>query len=479
MLKNTRVERAMNLAFLITLFFMPIETAMTLRLGSLSPYKISFLVLIGLMLYTTFDQGPMVFMRSFIEGFKRYKWAIISIILYFAFDIISLAWTNDKTFSLKKYVTIGPMVIMAIYACYYYYGPRVERALRKERLRAMSLAMALVALFLSLLTWLTYLVFSRTYYILTLSLQSDYNQYILPILLGYICGIYYINTMEESWHRYGLFLGFSMIIMPIFYLSGSRRTMVLYLGVYAILAMAFMITNFTRKKGGFSIILSLVLIGFVLVGHKLVIDGFGYYSNHVYREMEEEAKKLGINAPSAQMDKSDGIIHGFRLEQDANWKESSLESGEAMGRRKALWTIAMNNIKSFSKKELLIGRGGSYQRDMYREESARELLFADGTPDMGQDFHPHSMLVLEMVNGGIIKLGLCLAFVLGIGIYDIILLVRKNYQEFVMVSAYGGVFLANQLIDSIYGILQNRLTWIFLFIVLGALGIGSRRKKIK
>ena len=179
------------------------------------------------------------------------------------------------------------------------------------------------------------------------------------------------------------------------------------------------------------------------------------------------------------MDKSDGIIHGFRLEQDANWKESSLESGEAMGRRKALWTIAMNNIKGFSKKELLLGRGGSYQRDMYREESARELLFADGTPDMGQDFHPHSMLILEMVNGGIIKLGLCLAFVLGIGIYDIILLVRKKYQEFVMVSAYGGVFLANQLIDSIYGILQNRLTWIFMFIVLGALGIGNRIKKIK
>lgn len=471
-----KTDKTMDLAFLLTLFFMPIEMAMTLRLGSLSPYKISFGVLVVLMIITAIKGNFTVYVNSFIEGFKHFKWAIISIVLYFLFDILSLAWTNDIMFSLKKYVTIAPMFIMAIYATYYFYNPSISPVDRKVRVRNLALVYGSIALVLSLLTWIMYLVFARTYYILTLSLQSDYNQYILPIIIGYVCAVYYINTMRPSWQRYALFVGISTILMPNFYLSGSRRIMVMYMLVFAFLSLYFLISNLSYKKTLSTFILSLALIGGVVLAHNTIIKGFDYYSTYVYKTMEEEAKKQGIKPPSAQMDKSDGIIHGFRLEQDADFKESTLASGEALGRRSALWSIAINEIKSFSIKELFIGKGGSNQRDIYRTDEARAILFPPGTTDPGQDFHPHSMIFLEMVNGGLIKTGSVVSLVLAVVFYDFVLLKRKYYHEFMMVSGYGAIFIASQMIDSFYGLLQNRMTWILLFIVLGALGKLADKK---
>lgn len=479
MTNKLKIEKIMNLTFLLTIFFIPIEMAMTLKIGSLSPYKISFAVLTILLIYNIATGSFKTYFKSFIKAFSKFKWAIISIVLYFIFDIISLAWTKDIIFSLKKYATIAPMIILSIYATYYFFGPNVNPTLRKERLRNLAMCFGIVALSLSIFTWITYFIFNRTYYIMTLSLQSDYNQYVLPIILGYVCGVYFINTMRNCWQKYMIFAAYSTILMPNFYLSGSRRVMAIYLIVFAFLSLSFLITNMVNKKSLGTFLISVVIIAGVVASHKIIIDGFEYHSKYVYKTMEEEATKKGIKAPSAQMDKSQGIIHGFRLENDASYKESTLETGQAMGRREILWTLALRDIKNFSKKELLIGKGGSQQRDLYRTKEAREMLFADGTPDLDQDFHPHSMILIEMLNGGAIKTILVLSVVLSIIFYDFVNLFRKNYQEFVMISGFGGIFLASQMIDSIYGLLQNRMTWIYLFIVLASLGeLKKTRYKI-
>lgn len=472
MIKKLDIEKLMNWLFLITIFFMPVEMAMTMRIGNyLSPYKISFILLVLVLLASMLSGKFGVYFKSFIRAFSHYKWAIISIILYFAFDLVSLAWTKDIGFSLKKYVSIFPMLILAFYACYYFYGPRVNASLRKERLRKLALTFGLIALFLSVLTWIVYFIFARTYYIMTLSLQSDYNQYVLPIIIGYVCGVYYINTMEEDWQKKLVFLAYSMILMPNFYLSGSRRIIVMYLLVFAALAIYFIVTSMAEKKTLGNLFICLAIIAMVLGSHQVIIKGFNAYSKYVYDTMEEDAMKKGINPPSAQADKSDGIIHGFRLENDADYKEKTLESGDALGRRKTIWTIAFNEIKSFNKKELLIGRGGSNQRDIYRTEEAREMLFPQGKiTDTGSDFHPHSMLLVEMVNGGLIKTGITLSIVLSMIYYAIKIALKKKFHEFIMVAGFGAILLSSQMIDSIYGLLENRMTWIFFFIVLGSLG---------
>lgn len=477
MANRIRLNKAMNLLFLLTLFFIPVEMSVTINIGFLSPYKITFLLLIILVFYSAIRGNFLVYVKSFIRGFMHFKWAIISIVLYFIFDIVSLAWTNDIVFSLKKYVTIFPMLVLAVYATYYLYGPDLDPRLRKERVRNLALVFALIALGLSLLTWTIYLIFARTYYILSLSLQSDYNQYVLPIIIGFVCGVYYINTMKPCWQRYVLFFAYSLILMPNFYLSGSRRIIVMYMLVYIALSIYFTITNLSYNKSILSFLASIIIVVGVLIGHQVIIDGFEYYSKYVYDTMEEEAKRQGIKPPSAQMDKSDGIIHGFRLEKDIDFKEDTLESGEAMGRREALWTIAINEIKSFSPKELVLGRGGSYQRDIYRTEEAREILFYDDwPPDTGQDFHPHSMILIEILNGGIIKLGLVISVVLSMIYYLFIILFRRHFHEFTMIAGYGAIFLSSQMIDSIYGLLQNRITWFFFFIVLGSLGKMAEQK---
>lgn len=474
------IDKIMNLAFLLTLFFIPIEMAMTIRIGSMSPYKLTMLVLLAGMVYSLSQGRLMTYVQSFIDTFLKFKWAIISIFLYFVFDIVSLAWTKDIIFSLKKYATIGPMVILAIYATYYLYGPEVSPEKRSQRLRKLALCFGLIALFLSLLTWIMYFIYKRTYYIMTLSLQNDYNQYVLPLIIGYVCGVYYINTMKPSWQRYVLFAAYSAILMPNFYLSGSRRIMVIYVIIFAILSLYFLITNLSYSKSILSLLISLGVIGGIFLSHKIIIDGYQFYSRYVYETMAEDAKRKGIKPPSAQMDKSDGIIHDFRLEQDASFKEDTLESGQAMGRRGILWSIAFNEIKSFNIKELLIGRGGSYQRDIYRTEEARALLYDRDRVGAEQDFHPHSMVLVDMLNGGLIKTSLTLSLVLAMVYYALLNFLRKNYHEFILIGGYGAILLLSQIIDSIYGLLQNRMTWFFIFIVLASVGDLKKRnfKKI-
>ena len=89
MTNKLKIEKIMNLAFLLTIFFIPIEMAMTLKIGSLSPYKISFAVLTILFIYNIATGSFKTYFKSFIKAFSKFKWAIISIVLYFIFDIIS------------------------------------------------------------------------------------------------------------------------------------------------------------------------------------------------------------------------------------------------------------------------------------------------------------------------------------------------------------------------------------------------------
>lgn len=467
------LEKLMNYLFLITIFFIPIEISVNMHIGRvLSPYKISFILLCLLYLYILlryWNYEKYNITKSLTKLVVEYKWTLIFISLYFIFDLVSLLWTKDIRFALLKYISIIPMVVLFLYSTLYFFKPYVTDKMRFERTRIICLVMGLMALSMALGTWIIYLIYNRTYFILRMSLSPDYNQYILSILMGYICGIFYIFTMEKSNYSIASFFAYSTIIIPLFQISGSRRTMLIYIPLFIIFAL-FLLFKLYRSKMNKMLLLSVLLTCLVLVINFSIIKGYEIHAGKVYNRLYQEAIDSGVKPVSAGENREEGIIQDFRLEKDLEFKSETIKSGEALSIRNILWTIAKDEIKSFNTKEILIGKGASHQKDVYRTEDALNAIFHNNIPDEIVGFkHPHSMILVELLNGGVIKLILCLGIVVSILLYTISLIKKKSFSGLLLILIYGAVFLSSQIIDSIYGLPENRLTWIYFIIVLGVI----------
>lgn len=467
------IEKIMNYLFFITLFFIPLEISLNMHIGRfISPYKISFILLCILYLYTlirywNFEKYNIT--TSLVKLIKNYKLTIIFISLYFVFDILSLFWTADIRFSLSKYITIIPMLVLFLYSVLYFFKPYVTEKMRFERTRIICLVMGLMALSMAMATWIIYFIYNRTYYILRMSLSPDYNQYILSILIGYVCGVFYIFTIKKTNYSIASFFAYSLVILPLFQISGSRRTMLIYIPLFIIFTL-YLLFKLYRLKMNKKILMSILITILILILNFSIIKGYEIHAGKVYERLYQEALDSGLEPVSAAKNRQEGIIQDFRLEKDLKFKSDTIKSGEALSIRNTLWKIAIDEIKSFNIRELLIGKGASHQKDLYRTEKALNILFPDEVPDGISGFkHPHSMVFVELLNGGIIKLSICLGIIISILVSSINLIKKKYFAGLLLVLIYGAILLYSQLIDSIYGIPENRLTWIYFIIVMGVI----------
>lgn len=474
------LEKIMDILFLSTIFFIPIEISLNLRfLKFVSPYKISILLLSILFIYNFllfYKEGYQEIKYSLKNLFSKYKFVVITVVIYFLFDLISLLWTKDIRFALRKYITIMPMVVLFLYSCVYFFRTE-DTFIRYQKTRHIALSMGLMAFALSLATWIVYLVNNRTYYILRMSLSPDYNQFTLSIILGFLCGMYYILTIKEVQLKLVSFFCYSLTIMPLFHLSGSRRTMLIYLPIYAILSL-FLLVEINRKKNRNLLILTIIIVVSIPLLNQMLIEGYNAHSSKVYKRMYDESIEAGKELVSAAESKEETIIHEFKLEQNLQFKSDTIRTGEAFQARNTLWKIATDEIKSYNNLELLIGKGASHQRDVFRTDEAVKVLFPDEQPkEFSGYIHPHSMIFVELLNGGIIKLSIVLAVIISVLYYAFKTFKNKSYYGVLLILLYGAVFLSSQVIDSIFGLLESRLTWIFLMLVLGM--ISYRGKDIK
>lgn len=467
------LERIANYLFLITVFFIPMELAVDLRIGRIfTPYKL-FLLLLILTVGILVSRDPVIYRRISFDAlrqmYRRMRRLLIPLGLYFLFDLVSLFWTADVWFALKKYITILPMVVLSLYGGYYFYDPRLNFSMRYERFRSLTGTIGLMALALALISWGLFLFYGRTYYILRMSLQSDYNQYIISIFLGFLCGIYRIHSIKDSRSQLLLFFLYSVLILPLFYISGSRRTMLLYMPVFGIIGVGMLLSAVQQHRRGL-IIGTMVCVLSATALHFALIDYFEVRSARIYQEMEDEAIGNGQELVSASMDKREGIVQGFRLEQGLEFKTQTIASGDAIGIRERIWARVMEELGSFSAREWLIGRGGSYQRDLLSGESSETKLFPEGRPDgTKMPKHPHSMVFVDLLNGGVIKLGLTVLTVFAVLSYSAVLIRAKDGPGSLLLLLYGGFHLSSQFIDSIYGLWESRLTWLLVMLLMGLL----------
>lgn len=198
-----------------------------------------------------------------------------------------------------------------------------------EALKKLFFTGGIVALFLSVLTWIYVIFLGRTFYILRTSLQSDYNQYALSIYIGFFIGLFYILKYSTKYKLIKFFV-FITLVGPIFYTSGSRRFLLAILPSFMIF-IVFAILYVKRLNNNFNIKKFIIVLFLSLLTSFAIISLYNNHSNKIYEKLKNEFNSDDFIS-SMDVD-TDDILHGFALEKSLSEKAETIKSGSALGQR--------------------------------------------------------------------------------------------------------------------------------------------------
>lgn len=136
---------------------------------------------------------------------------------------------------------------------------------------------------------------------------------------------------------------FSVLELSTIYLTGSRRAFIIEIFIVIFLVI-FILVNALRLRAGRAekekIVCKFMVI--TIIGYTLFVSLMQYQFDRNY----ENGK------------------HSM-LENNVDENFSTIFTGQAMGKRAIIWTIAFDELKTYNAKELFFGKGSSYSSDLY------------------------------------------------------------------------------------------------------------------
>lgn len=474
MLKDISSKDISEFFFLFTVFLLAFEPAIFVN----HAYRPIFIYSLGLGLIFMVPS----FLRKPREELSRLAisirdsllnfYPLIPLIAYIIFDLASLAWTNNDAYIVNKYRIMVPLIVLLIYGIYHFYDRKLSVEEKLARGQRLVLSLGICALVLALIVHLHLMVYGRTYFILRTSLQFNYNRFAQSLMLGYFAGIYLISRIENK-NKYIIFVLYSVLILPLLYTSGSRRFIIMYIPAFLFISIPFIIEGIQKfREDKLAIVLAIFSIGLVLLINNFAIGLFMDRSLDLYNEIRSDLENNGEDYPSAMERPYPGIVHPFRKEQPLTRVQGSIGSGEAANQRAAIYDIVTNRLDNFTRQEWIRGAGGSEQYDVFQSDYAKRVMEEEGIDSIA---HPHSFIFIDLLNGGIIKLAITLIMVLA----SVVMCLKfglRNYRELFFLGAYGIVYIANELINSSWGLQENRLTWVFFLLIMGLACLYGKNK---
>lgn len=453
----------------LALCLIPVKSAVFFRYDHLPLYWIPLWMSLGLTVLWWIQKkkdGQRLFPS--VKPSLKLLLFVVPLIAYFVFDWYSLAWTQTPEFLTNKYKLVRPLSLMLILLyCYFF---EADTASRLRRGLIIPSAMGATAWGLSITCWILVAVYGRTHYIMRTALQSNYNRFSIAILLGALCGVYVLSQLRGRAKFLGL-MAFLLPIYPIIYTSGTRRWMVLFIPLFFVINAPIIIETIRQwKKDKFAIALCVAALGISFWGAQQIITLYEANASVVYEEMHLAAPNEGRDAVSAAEDRSDGIIQPFRQERTLDAVEDTVESGEAQGQRDVIFAITKDVLDDFTQREWWFGLGGSAHVDIYRTEEARAAAEAHGMQPFA---HPHNFVLIDLIDGGIVKLVLMVLVLLACLIL-IIPLAKRDLTTFVFMLFFAGLHLLDEFVTSNSGILVNPLTWVFFAMVVAWLPVKNQ-----
>ena len=448
MRQTDKISFGLKTFLLLTLYFLWLEIAIPFKI---SVFKV-FLLISVVLFFVKFILDGRYMIRGKIKLSKINLLFIFILGLYIVIDLIGMIYSPVRIFAFTKYAVVIPMVILIL--MFYF---TIET---KQDINNILLAMGLGSITIAVYTLLAYFVFTgiKVSYYTQLSLIKDYNISSTLILMGAVITlIMIIQSKFQGKTKFILFTLVSITSSSVIYLSGSRRSLILIFAEGAVIVLYYLFVSFRDRK---KFIKTMLVTIIMLVVTSLSVMG----TQALLKTQSQEIKK-------------DKIVNPM-LENDLSVKYESLQNGRALVRREYIWGLAFKNIKDFSFKQKLVGKGSSYDCYMYTYVYQKEMnsLYSGKVGKLG-DMHPHNGFLSDLLNGGILKLIVSIGVWIAIFI-QLIVLLSKDIDKLMLVLLSWGTIFSNMMMSGRYGYIYYKEFWMTLLITFIFIELKNYNNKI-
>ncbi|WP_102400022.1 hypothetical protein [Haloimpatiens massiliensis] len=406
------------------------------------------------------------------------KYILILLNLYILYDLITIIYSPVKMYALSKYIIIIQMYVLFLVI---YYSSQ-----KKQYIYELFLTIGIGSLGLAIISFLAYFGIIPIYVpsIEKISLLSDYNVATTTILIGIIILFAIISKIldKKMYGKFNIYISLICILaIPVIFNGGSKRAVLLLGFDLVVLLLYYIFKLYSMKKiniKSISVIIFSILISVMVTAkvNELVIK----VSNG---EKVIEYKVKPNNKENDQSDKNsknDLNIDSSKSGYSINNAYKTIYKGGALSKRRIIWDIAFKDISKYKLKDILIGKGAGYSSYIYSniyQENIQQLYKNKKEVKLGGN-HPHNCFMIDILDGGIIKL------LLGLGIWSLILFeIIKIFKldktlGVILFTAFTTIF-CNNMISGRFGYIYDKAFWIFIALCMASINVLNHNEREK
>ena len=440
--KKIRIELVFEVLFHLTLCLMMIDWIYPLPVffGPLGVYEITFL-LMCLMLFVQIVTDRKRFFDCVLRTLCASKTLTVSLLVYFAFGVVTIFYSNDVLFSLSKYIVAVQMIAFCLAAVYYVLG---KQAGAMERLHRIVLNLGISAWLCAIISLVGYFNNRYTAYLERISPIRDYNQYATILLVGLLCvSIYFISAARESTWRFFLLIPFAMVLVAACYEAVSRRSLILMFVIGLLLVISMVICTWKEfkkerkvKRLAFQWVGVICCVGISLLSlqvlHQMTLEAYVIRvenqiepSSGIIMPLEPNQQKPGQNKPGQQ-----GLDPLLSDMTEETYK--TIIDGTAGNKRAIIWRAAIDTIKKSTPLQLLFGYGAGYDFLLY--DNLDNPLVQDIARSYGFQAPPqywmnsHNIFIQNFLEGGVVLIA-CLLFLCISILCSVLRLLKQSFLQ--------------------------------------------------
>lgn len=469
--------KALGFFFHATLALMLIDWAVPELFwkGLISPYEISF-VLTGLVFLGCFFFSGREMIRQVIQTLAVSKWMVLVLCAYLLMGIVTLFYAQSVIYAVTKYIVVVQMLFFGV--CAFVYAS-MKRKVGGNILREIYANIGISAIIIAVLGYFGFFTGTKTVYLDRISPIPDYNQYTTILLIGLVCGIFWLLNLKIRKHyRYLAVSGLCCVLVPAIYIAGSRRSYLLMLAVMALLAGYLIVSEvlaYAKKKDVRQFGLSL---GCVFLCIMCVVLSLNLLEGAV-KDIADKRMQQIMGMPTDPTISLDGdgvgvinpddtipsvVIPG----NDLSETYQTIASGTALAKRELIWNAALDKITASGPLRLIVGYGASYSADLYDDltnPKVQQVHSAYGYNENNKArehwMNTHNLFLQDILEGGIVLLVIQLAVVALAAVYTIKLLLREPLHGVTLGILYGILFVT-LFLSSGRGMISNKFFWLLM-----------------
>lgn len=479
--------KALGFFFHATLALMLIDWAVPELFwkGLISPYEISF-VLTGLVFLGCFFFSGREMIRQVIQTLAVSKWMVLVLCAYLLMGIVTLFYAQSVMYAVTKYIVVVQMLFFGV--CAFVYAS-MKRKVGGYILREIYANIGISAIIIAVLGYFGFFTGTKTVYLDRISPIPDYNQYTTILLIGLVCGIFWLlNLKIRKSFRYLVIGALCCILVPAIYIAGSRRSYLLMLVIISLLAGYLVISEiyeYVSKKEGRQFAVGLVCL---LLCAVCVVLSMNLLSSAVKNTADKRMQQImGTDTEMV------GPTVGDRFEEtfpnviisgtDLSETYQTIASGTALAKRELIWGAALDKITTSDPLRLMVGYGASYSADLYDDVTnpkVQQVHSAYGYNENNKArehwMNTHNLFLQDILEGGIVLLVIQLAVVALAAVYTIKLLLRDPLHGVTLGILYGILFVT-LFLSSDRGMISNKFFWLLMTLQILAWYALSHKKR--